>query len=79
MRRLYTEETKLKIIEQIIILNDDSVFEQIENLLDASIHRPTAAKLTKQDLVKRAQQANLDITNKDVKTQESAEKLSNSW
>lgn len=79
MRRLNAEETKFKIIEQLIILNDDSVFEQIENILDASIHRPKAAKFTKQDVVKRAQKANLDISNKKVNSQENAEKLSKSW
>ena len=79
MKHLNAEEKKLKIIEQLIILNDDSVFEQIENILNASIHRPKADKLTKQDLVKRAEQANLDIANNDVITQEGAEELSKSW
>ena len=79
MKHLNTPEMKLKIIEQLIILNDESIFEQIENILDASTHRPNAGKLTKKDLIKRAQQANLDIANKEVFTQDAAERQSQSW
>jgi hypothetical protein len=39
MKRLNTEETKLKIIEQLILLNDDTVFEQIENLINESMNQ----------------------------------------
>jgi hypothetical protein len=37
MRHLNIEETKLKIIEQLIILNDVSVFEKVENLINESL------------------------------------------
>ena len=48
MRQLNIEETKLKIIEQLIILNDDSFFEKVENLINESLQRPKSTKLSKQ-------------------------------
>lgn len=79
MKHLNTEETKLKIIEQLNLLNDDNVFEQIENLLNESLQRPNRTKLTKQDLIERAQLSNIDIENKDVYTNDSVEKSSQKW
>jgi acetolactate synthase small subunit len=79
MKRLNTEETKLKIIEQLIILNDDTVFEQIENLINESMQRPKPAKLTKQDIIERARLSNTDIENKDIYTINTVEKLSQRW
>jgi len=58
------QDTKLKIIEQLIILNDDSVFEQIEKLISKAMNRPVYKKLTKQEVENRAKQANEDIDNK---------------
>lgn len=37
MRHLNIEKTKLKIIEQLIILDDEIVFEKIENLFNESM------------------------------------------
>jgi acetolactate synthase small subunit len=79
MKRLNTEETKLKIIEQLIILNDDSVFEQIENLINESMQRPKPVKLTKQDIIERARLSNTDIENKDVYTINAVEKSAQRW
>ena len=74
-----SQETKLKIIEQLIILNDDSVFSQIEELISKAMHRPAYKKLSKQELENRAMQANKDIENKQVFSQTEVEKLSQSW
>jgi len=79
MKRLSTEETKLKIIEQLIILNDDKVFEQIEILINESMQRPKLTKLTKQDLIQRAKISNTDIENNDIFSNDSVEKLSKKW
>lgn len=74
-----SQETKLKIIEQLIILNDDSVFSEIEKLISKAMHRPTYKKLSKEELENRAKQANNDIENKQVFSQSDVEKLSQSW
>lgn len=74
-----SQETKLKIIEQLIILNDESVFTQIEKLISKAMHRPAYKKLNKQELENRAMQANNDIDNKQVFSQSDVEKLSQSW
>ena len=74
-----SQETKLKIIEQLIILNDDSVFSQIEELISKAIHRPAYKKLSKQEVENRAMQANNDIDNKQVFSQDDVEKLTQNW
>lgn len=79
MRHLNIEKTKLKIIEQLIILDDEIVFEKIENLINESKQRPKPIKLTKHDLVDRAILSNRDIDNKDIYTNEEVEKLSQKW
>ena len=72
-------EYKLKIIEQLIILNDDDVFEKIETIINESIRRPKPTKLTKKDLILRAQLSNKDINEKDIFTQDSVETLTQKW
>jgi len=79
MRHLNIEKTKLKIIEQLIILDDEIVFKKIENLINESIQRPKPTKLTKQDLLDRAIQSNNDIDINDVYTIDEVEKLSKKW
>ena len=79
MRHLNIEETKLKIIEQLIILNDDSVFEKVEILINESLQRPKNTKLTKQELIDRALLSNIDIENNDIYSDDQVEKLSNKW
>ena len=76
MRHLNIEKTKLKIIEQLIILDDEIVFKKIENLINESIQRPKPTKLTKQDLLDRAIQSNNDIDNNDIYSIDEVEKLS---
>ena len=79
MRQLNIEETKLKIIEQLIILNDDSFFEKVENLINESLQRPKSTKLSKQQLIDRALLSNIDIENKNIFSDDQVEKLSNKW
>ena len=79
MRHLNIEEPNLKIIEQIIILNDDSVFEKVENLINESLQKPKNTKLTRQELIDRALLSNIDIENKDIYTCDQVEKFSNKW
>ena len=56
-----SHENKLRIIEQLIILNDDAVFSQIESLINMAMHRPSTSKLTHAVIVRRAEMANKDI------------------
>jgi len=74
-----SQETKLKIIEQLIILNDDSVFNEIEKLISKAMHRPAYKKLSKQELENRAMQANNDIDNKQCFSQSEVDEISQSW
>lgn len=74
-----SQEAKLKIIEQLIILNDDAVFAQIEDLMSKAMHRPAYKKLSKSEVVSRAKQANEDIDNNRVFSQAEVEKLTQSW
>lgn len=79
MIRPTSQETKLKIIEQLIILNDDSVFSQIEELISKAMHRPPYKKLSKQELENRAGQANIDIDKKQVFSQDEVENMTQNW
>jgi len=69
----------MEIIEQLIILNDDSVFEKVENLINESLQRPKSTKLTRQKLIDRALLSNIDFENKDIYSSDLVEKLSNRW
>lgn len=79
MRHLNIEKTKLKIIEQLNLLDDESVFEKIESIISESMQRPKPTKLTKQDLVNRARLSNIDIENNDIYTNDAVEELSQKW
>ena len=79
MSQLNIQNRKLSIIEQVITLNDDEILKQVEDLINASLHKPALKKLTKQELVIRAELSDKDIENGDVYSQEDAEKLSQSW
>jgi len=77
MRHLNIDETKLKIIEQLIILNDDSVFEKVEILINESLQRPKRTKLTKQELIDRSLLSNIVIENNDIYSNDQVEKFAN--
>ena len=79
MSQLNIQNGKLSIIEQVITLNDDEILKQVEDLINTSLHKPALKKLTKLELVTRAEQSDKDIENGDVYSQEDAEKLSQSW
>ena len=79
MSQINIENRKLSIIEQVITLNDDEILKQVEDLINTSLHKPALKKLTKQELVIRAELSDKDIENGDVYSQEDAEKLAQSW
>lgn len=79
MRQLNIQERKLNIIEQLIILNDEAVFEQVEELINSSLKRPQLKKLTKEDIEKRAKISDQNIEKGEVFSQENVEKLSQKW
>jgi hypothetical protein len=60
------QERKLNIIEQLIILDDDSLIKKIEGLIDTTWKRPNLKKFTKQDIKKRAMISEKNIRNKEV-------------
>lgn len=79
MSQLNLQDRKLNVIEQLIILNDDNVFEKVEEIINASLRRPKVNQFSKQDLKNRAKEANLDIQNGDVYSQEEVEEMSKNW
>ena len=79
MQQLNTIDRKLNIIEQLIILNDDRVFDQVEDVINKSMHRPVLKRFTKSELIKRAKAANTDIEQGAVFSVEEVERLSQNW
>lgn len=73
------QDLKLKIIEQLIILDDDVLFHQVEKLIDKSLQRPSFKKFTKQELQERAMLAEQDIADSNVFTPEEVDRLSQHW
>ena len=79
MKQLNIQERKLNIIEQLIILNDEAVFEQVEELINSSVKRPQLKKLTKEEIEKRAKISDENIVNGEIYSHEDVEKLSQKW
>lgn len=79
MKQLNIQERKLNIIEQLIILNDEAIFKQVEELINSSLKRPQLKKLSKEDIEKRAKISDENIANGEVYSQEDVEKLSQKW
>jgi hypothetical protein len=61
MKTAGLQERKLNIIEQLIILNDEEVFQQVEDLINRSLKRPDLPRFTIAELRARAERANKDI------------------
>ena len=70
---------KLRIIEQLIMLNDDKVFEQVEILINKKLQRTKLRPLSANDLEERALKSESDIIANRVYSQEQAEELSKNW
>lgn len=79
MRQQNIADRKLNIIEQLILINDDKVFKQVEDIINSSLQRPTFRKFSKSDLIKRAKASNLDIEKDNVYSHDEVEKLSRDW
>lgn len=79
MKQLNIQERKLNIIEQLIILNDEAVFEQVEELINSSLKRPQLKKLTKEDIENRAKISGENIEKGEVFSHVDVEKLSQKW
>lgn len=79
MDQINIQDRKLSIIERVIMLDDDKILKLVEDLINTSLHKPVLKKLTKQELVTRAELSDKDIENGDVYSQKDAEKLSQSW
>jgi hypothetical protein len=73
------QEKKLNIIEQLIIINDEKVFDKIEKIINSSLLRPKLKKFSKAELINRAKIANLDNENNDIISQDKVEQLSREW
>ncbi len=79
MRTLKIQDRKLNIIEQLIILNDDDVFKQVEDIINNSLNRPIISKFSMTELKNRAKKSNEEIKNGNLISQEDIETQSQSW
>ena len=79
MKGLNIQERKLNVIEQLIILNDEEVFEKVEALINSSFKKPPLKRFTKQELENRAKIANKNIEQGEVYSQDEVEKISQNW
>ena len=79
MKQLNIQERKLNLIEQLIILNDEEVFRQVEELIHSSFQKPQLKRFTKQELENRAKISDANIANGEVYSQDEVEKLSQNW
>lgn len=73
------QDRKLNIIEQLIILNDEEIFNKVEALINSSIKKPPLKKLTKEELENRARISNKNIEEGEVFSQEDVEKTAQNW
>ena len=73
------QERKLNIIEQVIILNDEEVFRQIEDLINRSLKRPNLPRFTIAELRARAERANKDIADGRLIAQDDVEAQTQTW
>lgn len=79
MKQLNIQDRKLNIIEQLIILNDEEIFNKVEALINSSIKKPPLKKLTKEELENRARISNKNIEEGEVFSQEDVEKTAQNW
>ncbi len=73
------QERKLNIIEQLIILNDEEVFQQVEDLINRSLKRPDLPRFSVTELKTRAKQANKDIADGRLIAQDDVEAQTQTW
>ncbi len=79
MRQLSIQSRKLNIIEQLILLDDDTVLKQVEDLINTSLHEPTLKRMTKLEVIQRAQLAEKDIENGEIYSREEVVRISQKW
>ena len=79
MKQLNIQERKFNIIEQLIILNDEEIFIQVEQLIHSAIQKPELKRFTKHELEHRAKISNVNIEKGQIFTQDEVERLSQNW
>ncbi|HAQ19853.1 MAG TPA: hypothetical protein DCR40_11555 [Prolixibacteraceae bacterium] len=79
MKQVNIQERKFNIIEQLIILNDEDIFKQVEELIHSALQKPQLKRFTKQELVNRAKISNDNIKKGEVFSQDEVEKMSQNW
>lgn len=79
MKPTSIQDRKLNVIEKLITLNDEDVFNKVEELIDLSLKRPPLRKFTRQELEKRAKISEENFDNGEVYSQDEVKKLSQNW
>jgi hypothetical protein len=79
MKKLSNQDKKLKIIEKLIMLNDDDVIEKIENIIDESLLNQKHDRITKPETLRHDQPSNNVIEGDVIFTQDEVEKLTQDW
>ena len=72
-------ERRLNIIEKLLHVQDEQIFQEIENILTNKTGPSQFSKLSKEDLIERAQQANLDIKEGRTYSIKEASDIMNNW
>lgn len=79
MDTLSIQDRKLSIIEQLIILNDEEVFQKVEELINKSLKRPHLSRFSVIEMKRRAELANKDIADGNLYSQDDVEEQTQSW
>lgn len=70
---------KLNIIEYLIGLTDENVFNIIEKIINESKNTSVSKHFTQQELIKRAEKSNQDYQSGNIKDQHQLEAESRNW
>jgi hypothetical protein len=79
MKNSSNQDNKLKIIEKIILLNDDDVLKKIETIIIESQQKQKPDRITKPNTIRHTLQPNKVIEGDAVFSQDEVEKLTQDW
>jgi len=79
MKKLSNQDNKLRIIEKLIMLNDDDVIKKIETIINESLQKQKPDRITRQEAFRHAHHSNKVIEGDILFTQDEVEKLTQDW
>ena len=79
MKNSSNQDNKLRIIEKLIMLNDDDVIKKIETIINESLQKQKPDRITKPNTIRHTLQPNKVIEGDAVFSQDEVEKLTQDW